>query len=101
MEAALPTVKFLSDKRFTHYYDPDQIVGKEIANRIGWDGHVAWDIYLFYEPHADWNKIAPKPIYRMHQLRDSWADKEHFHTGDSLVKELLNAMTKLLNIKNA
>jgi hypothetical protein len=37
----------------------------------------------------------------MHQLRDSWADREHFRTGDGLVKELLNAMTKLLDIKNA
>jgi hypothetical protein len=76
IEAALPSVKYLSDKRFQHYYDQDQIAGKEIANRIGWGGHVAWDIYLFYEPHAGWNKIAPKPTYWMHQLTDSWADKE-------------------------
>jgi hypothetical protein len=37
----------------------------------------------------------------MHQLKDIWADKEHFHTGDGLVKELLDAMTKLLDMNNA
>jgi hypothetical protein len=37
----------------------------------------------------------------MHQLKDSWADKAHFRTGDGLVRELLNAVTKLLDIKNA
>ncbi len=101
MEAALPSVKFLSDKRFKHYYDQDQIVGKEIANRIGWDEHIAWDIYLFYEPHADWNKRPPEPTYWMHQLKDSWADKAHFRTGDGLVRELLNAMTEIFRIENA
>jgi len=101
MEEALPSVKFLNDKRFLHFYDQDQIVGQEIANRMGWDGHVAWDIYLFYEPHADWDKIPPKPTYWMHQLRDSWADRKHFRTGDGLVRELLNAMTEIFGIENA
>jgi len=99
--AALPSVKYLSDKRFRHFYDQDQIVGKEIANSIGWGGHVAWDIYLFYARYAAWNNGPPAPKTWMHQLKDSWADKEHFRRGDSLVKELLNAMTKLLDIKNA
>jgi len=96
LEAALPTVKFLNDKRFLHFYDQDQIVGKELANSIGWDGHVAWDIYLFYEPQAGWDKIPPKPIYRMHQLTDRWADREHYRTGDDLVNELSVTMKRLL-----
>jgi len=37
----------------------------------------------------------------MHQLPDSWADREHFRTGVGLVKELLNTMTKILGIENA
>ncbi|MEJ2221656.1 MAG: hypothetical protein P8X80_12675 [Desulfobacterales bacterium] len=44
VETALPSVKYLNDKRFRHFYDQDQIVGKEIAKRVGWDGHVAWDM---------------------------------------------------------
>ena len=96
-EAALPSVKYLSNKRFQHFYDQDQLVGKEVARSVGWEGHVAWDIYLFYDPYADWNQGPPTPASWMHQLKDSWADREHFRTGNSLVKELKNAMTKLLD----
>ena len=95
MEAALPSVKYLSDKRFQHFYDQNQIVGKEIAKSVGWDGHVAWDIYLFYVPNTDWNNIPPAPKHWMHQLKDSWAGKEHFFRGDDLVKALSNAMMTL------
>ena len=95
LEAARPSVKYLSDKRFQHYYDQDQIVGKEIANSIGWEGRVAWDIYLFYAPYAGWNNVPPAPKSWMHQLQDSWAHKEHFRTGDDLINELSNAMITL------
>ena len=78
-----------------HFYDQDQIVGKEIAKRIGWDGHVAWDIYLFYAPYATWNNGPPEPKSWMHQLKDSWAHKAHFRTGGDLIKALSNAMTAL------
>ena len=87
--------------RVFHFYDQDQIVGKEIANSVGWDGHIAWDIYLFYKPYADWNKVPPPPTRWMHQLKDSWAHKAHFRTGDGLVKELLDAMTEIFGIENA
>jgi hypothetical protein len=61
LEAATSSVKFLSDKRIQHYYDQNQIAGKEIANTVGWDGHIAWDIYLFYEPDIIWTDLPPKP----------------------------------------
>jgi len=96
LEAAISSVKLFSDKRFQHVYDHEQIAGKEIANSIGWDGHVAWDIYLFYEPHTNWHNIPPKPTYWMHQLPDSWADREHYHTGEDLVKEFVMTMKSLI-----
>ncbi len=96
LEAADPSVKFLSDKRIQHFYDQDQIVGKEIANSVGWAGNVAWDIYIFYKPYAEWSDMPPKPTYRMHQLTDSWADREHYHTGDDLVNGLLMTMKRFL-----
>jgi hypothetical protein len=74
---------------------------EQTAKRLGWTGHVAWDIYLFYEAGVEWANITPQPAYWMHQLKDSWAHKAHFRTGDGLVRELLNAVTKLLDIKNA
>ena len=95
IEAALPSVKYLSDKRFQHFYDQDQIVGKEIAKSIGWDGHVAWDIYLFYAPFTDWNNVPPEPEHWVHQLKDSWAHQEHFRRGSDLVKSLSEAMKAL------
>lgn len=96
LDAAIPSVQYLNDKRFKHFYDQDQIVGKEIARSIGRQGQVAWDFYLFYEPLTTWNRLAPRPTYWMHQLKDSWADKKHFHTGDDLLREFLKAMTQLL-----
>ena len=95
IEAASPSVKYLNDNRFQHFYDQDQIVGKEIARSVGWDGHVAWDIYLFYAPHAGWNDGPPAPKTWAHQLKDSWAHKEHFRRGDDLVKALSDAITTL------
>ena len=95
MEAALPSVKNLGDSRFRHFYDQNQIVGKEIAKSIGWDGHVAWDIYLFYAPNTEWNNVPPAPEHWMHQLKDSWADKEHCFRGSDLVKALTHVMTTL------
>jgi len=83
-----------------HFYDQDHIVGKEIAKSIGWDGHVAWDIYLFYAPYADWNNGPPAPTGWMHQLTDSWADREHYRTGDGLVKGLLNEVANIFSIAN-
>ena len=93
LKAALPSVKYLNDKRFRHFYDPDQSFGKEIARSVGWEGHVAWDIYLFYRPQAVWKALMPEPTHWMHQLEDSWADKTHFHTGDGLVNAFLYSMT--------
>ena len=95
IEAARPSVKYLSDKRFQHFYDQDQIVGKEIARSVGWEGHVAWDIYLFYATYAGWNNGPPAPKNWVHQLKDSWADKAHFRRGDDLVKALSEAVTTL------
>ena len=95
IEAALPSVENLNDKRFRHFYDQNKIVGKEIAKSIGWAGHVAWDIYLFYAPYSTWNNGPPAPEHWMHQLKDSWADKEHYFRGGDLVEALSNAMMAL------
>jgi len=73
------------------------MVGKTIANSVGWSGNVAWDIYLFYSPFAEWRETPPKPVYWMHQLTDGWASKEKYRTGDDLKNELLISMDKVLS----
>ena len=100
-QTAKKAAEMFKDHRVVHFYDSNKSSGKAIANRLGWTGQVAWDIYLFYEAGVEWANITPQPAYWMHQLKDSWAHKAHFRTGDSLVNELLNAVTKLLDIKTA
>ena len=95
-QTAQKAAVMFKDHRVAHFYDSNQSSGKVIANRLGWTGQVAWDIYLFYEAGVEWTNTAPLPAYWMHQLKDSWAHKSHFRTGDRLVKELFNAMTKLI-----
>lgn len=96
LEAAIPSIQVLCDKRIQHFYDQDQIVGREVANSVGWAGNVAWDIYLFFEPNVDWSDEPPKPIYWMHQLTGAWANNEKYRTGKDLKNELLISMEKLL-----
>jgi hypothetical protein len=63
---------------------------------VGWQGSVAWDIYLFYAPDKKWTNEPPIPEYWMHQLTDSWATKDKYRTGNDLKDELFNSMQKLL-----
>ena len=95
-DAAIPSVKFLGDSRIQHFYDNKKTTGKTIADSVGWDGNVAWDIYLFYRPFVEWTETPPKPLCWMHQLTDGWATKDKYRTGEDLKNELLISMEKLL-----
>ena len=95
LEAAAPSINVLNDKRCRHFYDPNQIVGKSIAELVGWSSQVAWDIYLFFEPGAVWQDTPPEPRYWMHQLKDQWADAENYYTGNELEIELFRSMENL------
>ena len=95
-EAALPSIKYLNDNRIRHFYDPNQRSGKEVAMSVGWDGKIAWDIYLFYPPKVKWTNIPPTPVSWTHQVSDDWAKNKHYHTGDYLKSELKLSLKKLL-----
>ena len=97
LDAALPSVKFLNDRRIQHFYDKNQDAGKTIAGGVGWAGNIAWDIYLFFSPFSAWSDTPPKPMYWMHQLTDDWATKDKYRTGDILKNELFISMKKLLS----
>jgi hypothetical protein len=44
------------------YWDRTQLAGKEVARSIGIASWVAWDIYLFYGPDAEWTEAGlPAP----------------------------------------
>jgi hypothetical protein len=93
--SAKESARMFNDHRVRQFYDPNQIAGKAIAERVGWKGKVAWDIYLFYPAGHEWTKRPPTPSAWKHQLRETWADREHFHAGDDLVKALFETMKKL------
>ena len=97
--SAKESARMFSDHRVRQFYDPNQYAGRAIAERVGWKGKVAWDIYLFYPAGGEWVRRSPTPSVWMHQLRETWADREHFHSGDDLVKALSEAMKRLINHK--
>lgn len=92
---AKDSAKIISHESVRHFYDPDRLSGKAIAESVGWRGKVAWDIYLFYAPGAEWIEGPPIPAAWMHQLSESWADRDHFRTGDYLVRELHSTVIAL------
>ena len=96
VDAAIPTAKAFSDDRVHHYFDANRDVGKTIANSVGWQGNIAWDIYLFYEPTLNWTNVPPLPTCWMHQLKDPWSTSERYRTGADLKNELSASMEKML-----
>lgn len=57
----------LSDDRVIQYWDKGKLTGKAWQEALGIGGP-AWDVYMLYNPGAEW-KIKPgNPDYWMHQL---------------------------------
>jgi len=96
IEAAIPSVRNINDHRIKHYYDRHKIAGRSIADSVGWNGYVAWDIYLFYAPAVRWSETPPEPVYWMHQLSADWADRDKYRTGNDLKNELSAALATLI-----
>ena len=86
-----------NDNRICQFYDARQLSGRVIADSLGWQGRIAWDIYLFYDSGSQWDDLPPAPYEWMHQLKDPWADSERQCLGDDLVKGLAESMKNLLN----
>ena len=94
--SAKEAARMFGNHRVRQFHDPNQHAGKAIAESVGWKGKVAWDIYLFYPVGLAWAKRCPSPSVWMHQLNEPWADREHYHTGDDLVKALFGTMKRLM-----
>ena len=85
-----------------HFHDPGKQVGKIIAQSLGAQGKVAWDIYLFYPKRIKWDDSPPPPAMWAHQLgTNSWADPARYHRGDDLIEELYRAMEQLTGAGSA
>jgi hypothetical protein len=86
-----------TDSLIHHFYDPNKRSGTAIAESLGYKERVAWDIYLFYSAGVAWTDAPPAPTAWMHQLSETWIDREHYHSGDDLVRELFLATQRLLS----
>ena len=96
-KAAEKASGIFNDHRICQFYDSRQLSGRVVADSLGWQGRVAWDIYLFYESGSQWSDLPPAPYDWMHQLKDPWADSERQRLGDDLVRELAASMKKLVS----
>lgn len=95
-EIAIRSAGELADRRVCHFYDPNKRSGRAIAESIGWEGRVAWDIYLFYRPDSEWGGAPPAPTDWMHQMIDTWADRELYRRGEDLRRGLIKSLKTLL-----
>jgi hypothetical protein len=90
---AIVAAQSIDDDRIQHFYDPDRLAGKAIAQRLGQRDVIAWDIYMFYSVGSVWRLRPPMPIAWAHQMGDQWP--EHYRWEDNLVKELNQIVGRL------
>ena len=83
-------IKF-SNSGVKHYWDPDRMFGRLLAQTLNLTTSIAWDVYLLYPPEHDWDtELPPVPEYWMHQL-----DEEPTLYLDPLrLKRTVRAMTE-------
>ena len=93
--AAASSARLIRDPRARHFYDPNALVGKAIAARLGSPSAIAWDFYLFFSSGLEWNQDPPMPVEWAHQLSDAWVGPDHFYWNEGLVQELRRVMEKL------
>ena len=99
-EAAKDAAGNLSSPFVTHFYDPHKLSEKAIAEGIGWDDTLAWDIYLFYKAGVIWSQHAPVPAAYMHQLgKKNRTDPKHFCKGEDLVNKLSETAERLIDVQ--
>jgi hypothetical protein len=61
----------LSDPRIEHYWDPDRVLDRLLAQTLGLKAPIAWDVYLVYLPDPPWGtELPPPPGFWMHQLNE-------------------------------
>lgn len=91
---AIVAAQSIKDDRVQHFYDPDRLAGKAIAQRLGQRDVIAWDMYMFYSVGTVWRLRPPMPIAWAHQMGDRWP--EHYRWEDDLVKELNQIVERLM-----
>jgi hypothetical protein len=61
----------VDDFRLAAFHDPNHLLGRAMARRLGWKAHVAWDTFFIYRPGTLWTDTEmPAPDEWFHQLKD-------------------------------
>lgn len=92
-----------TDSRIKHFYDVKQLAGAATGNALLIENAgLAWDIYLFFDANAKWNKYEhPTPTEWTHQLSGTRrANPEFFRTGDALIQQLRESAERVLHQEN-
>ncbi len=95
-DAANSSAKIFRDRQVLQFHDPNQHLGKMIAESFGLSNAIAWDAYLFYDKGSEWKEHLSTPLDWAHQLDDPWADQDHYAWGDHLTARLREIVNKLL-----
>jgi hypothetical protein len=94
-EAARKAAAKFNDKRVRQFFDPRRAAGEAIARSFGCEDCVAWDFYLFYPDQSAWADLPPQPEAFMHQLPNSWADRNCLFEKNRLTEKLTETMQSL------
>ena len=71
LNSAAAAAARVNDPRIELFHDPNHVLGRAMARRLGWKNHVAWDTYFIYDPGTSWGDAeVPAPDIWFHQLKD-------------------------------
>ena len=86
--------KNLSDRRVTHYWDRDAELVTNFVPVLGLGKRPAWDVYLCYDPDAEWMELPPTPDFWQEQLGLSDATRLDADKLTAEIRKLLTAGVK-------
>ena len=93
-DAALVSMKIVSDKRAIQFWDSTWNLGTSVAKDMTLPGKTkfAWDLYFVYDAAAEWKDKPPVPADWMHQLGgvkdERWLDGDKLRTSvETLLKK--------------
>lgn len=83
--------KNLPDRRVWHYWDRDAELVSNFVPILGLGKRPAWDVYMCYDPDAEWTDLPPKPDFWQEQLGIS---EETRLDAEKLTTEIRKLLTK-------
>ncbi len=101
-QEALKDARKLQASNVHSYWDPGKL-GTLYAKQFGWEGELAWDIYLFFQPGTLMSKdnFPPAPAVWFHQRSDVEAHKDKKATGRKMRARIEEIMKRYIKNKDS